>query len=147
LHEAPITMANFLALYSLFENILVDYSGESRRSNLFALPIRVASATADNMRDLIRMFEKDNSSVCKFNPALVKYAAINLATLTKYGSLELRSFRGETDMQEVKDWLSIINNLLTYARTPGLTPRIVLFEYKMRGVSYLDEVFKDMVDK
>lgn len=147
LNEAPSVMANFLALYTLFENVLVDYSGESRRSNLFALPIRAASATVDNINCLIKMFIQNNHNLLTFNPQSVKYAAINLAPITKFGSLELRSFRGETDIEEVKDWIRIVNSLLMYAKTPGLTPRIVLFEYKIRGVSYFDEVFKDMAEK
>lgn len=147
LHERPSTMANFMALYTLFENVLVDYSGESRRSNLFALPIRVASATVDNMRDIIQMFRDEDFSLWRLNAASAKYAALNLAPLSTFGSLELRSFRGETDVNEIKDWIRIINSLLTYAQTPGLTPRIVMFEYKMRGVSYFDEVFKGMAEK
>lgn len=147
LNERPSTMANFLALYTLFENVLVDYSGESRRSNLFALPMRVAEATVDNIRDVLQMFQHENHTLFNSSPHRLKYAALNLAPLVTFGSLELRSFRGETDVEEIKDWLRIINNILEYARTPGLTPRIVLFEYKMRGVSYFDEVFKDMSDK
>jgi len=147
LPESPLAMANFLALYTLFENVLVDYSGESRRSNLFALPMRVAGKTATNLLGLIDMMISKNPNVVSLNPHYIKYAALNLAPVTTFGSLELRSFRGETDINEVKDWVRIIDAMLNYARTPGLTPRIVMFEYKLRGLEYLSVVFGEMAEK
>jgi hypothetical protein len=109
--------------------------------------MRVAGKTATNLLGLIDMMISKNPNVVSLNPHHIKYAALNLAPVTTFGSLELRSFRGETDINEIKDWVRIIDAMLNYARTPGLTPRIVMFEYKLRGLEYLSVVFGEMAEK
>lgn len=147
LPERPVTMMNFLTLYTLFENVLVDYSGESRRSNLFALPMRVAGTIHENVTRLMKVFETGRGAEVCLDPRQVKYSALNVAPINTFGSLEIRSFRGETDVSEIKDWLSILNRILEYARRDGLTPSIILLEYKVQGISYFETVFEDMAEK
>ena len=78
-NETFVTMGNFLTLWILFENVLVEFSGESRRSNLFALPNRCAERTHINIIKMFQKLEKNKSPAgLSFPQETVKYAAINL---------------------------------------------------------------------
>lgn len=143
-NEEPIVVANFLVLYTLFESVLVDYSGSNRRSNLFALPIRVAEATYTNIYHFFEGMSEANIQKMRFNVNSVKYAAGNLEPLTRIGSFEIRCFRGETDPSELKRWLKIINQILVFARISGMTPTKIISEYREKGVEFLDIVFDEV---
>lgn len=135
-----VEMANFITLYSLFENVLVDYSGPARRSNLFALPMRVAERTVGNIKNLLKEIAEGGTTF-NVHPEHVKYASLNLAPLMTRGSLEIRSFRGTTDVSEIKEWVSILNQLYVFAQIEGLTPRSVMSSYKNLGMEFFTEVF------
>lgn len=139
--ETALVMGNFLTTYLLYENILIEFSGELRRSNLFALPTRVAETTANNIARMFAQYEKADPFALSFSPESVKYAALNLACLTKLGSLEIRSMRGVTDPEMIKTWLGIIYQILVYARTDGLTPRAILRDYRHHDQELFDEIF------
>jgi hypothetical protein len=142
-NETFLTLGNFCTLYTLFENLLVEYAGETRRSNLFSLPTRCSETTGWN---LIKMFEEidaGNYQAIRFTDEDVKYAALNLASLSRLGSLEIRMMRGTTDPKELKEWVGILYALLKFARIEGLTPRDIISEYRVKGVEFVEEVFGD----
>lgn len=139
--ETFLTLGNFLTLYTLFENILVEFSGPQRRSNLFALPTRCAEKTFKNIVRMFQGIEKGDGYACSFNIEQVKYAALNLAPLCYFGSVEIRSFRGSTDADEIAEWVRILNRLIEYAKTPALTPKIIILEWRDRGPEFFDDVF------
>lgn len=146
LNEAPSTLAKFLTIYTLLENVLVEFSGETRRSNLFALPIRVAERTLEHLLTVVNLFIDENSTKIDFNQQNAKYAAVNVATLFSIGSVELRSFRGETDMEVVKTWLTIVNMLLEYARKAD-SPFSILCDYRDKRTSLLEDIFSPPIHK
>lgn len=139
--ESFLTLGNYFVLWALFENVLTDFSGPTRRSNLFALPIRAAERTEGNIVKLFKEVEKGQCMTWGLNDQHMKYAALNIAPLTKIGSIEARSFRGTTDVSEIKQWLSILNRLLVYSKTEGLTPPDILDAYRDRPQEFFVEVF------
>lgn len=143
LPETFLTLANFLTLFTLFENLLVEFSGETRRSNLFALPNRCAETTYWNICELFKSIDRGSTDGVFFHEEIVKYAVLNLARLKSFGSIEIRCFRGTTDVQEIKDWVSILNNLMEYSRVPGLTPKGVIAEFNKNSEEMFSEIFKD----
>src|SRR5690606_32128377 len=66
---------------------------------------------------------------------------INLGKLSRFGSLEIRCFRGSTKVPEIKQWLRILDKLLTFSRTEGLSPREMITFYRRKGVEFFDDVF------
>lgn len=140
LDESLMTLSNFIATYILVENVLIEYSGEHRRSNLFALPIRVARNTLDNLIKLIQSIYNNINNPLNFHSNSVKYAAINIAPLSRFGSLEVRMFRGEVNSGENKMWLTMIHELLEFSRR-DMTPRDIL---KMLTVRRIDEILDDI---
>jgi hypothetical protein len=143
LNRTPLEMANFMTLYTLFESILVDYSGEARRSNLFALPIRVAEEKLTNIKHLLLGFIEGNPMKTTFSSSNVKYAALNVEPLHRIGSLEIRCFRGETNPEEILKWLQILQCLLDFASVPGVQPPKIVFACRDKGLDFFYEVFGD----
>lgn len=142
LNESFRTFGNFLTLYTLFENLLIRYSGPDRLSNLFCLPICDAEETYNNIVSMMRNVEKKNYKGLFFTEGSVKYAALNLGAFSQYGSLEIRSFRGETDTKAINDWVTILYSILRYARQ-DIDPKNIMLSWKDRQTKLLDDVFRD----
>lgn len=136
-----IELGNLLTLLVLFENILVEYSGEQRRSNLFALPIRCAEMNYYNIRNLFRDLAEGKLKAIQFNEEHVKYACINLGKLSKIGSIEIRCFKGSVQKDEIVDWVDILRHIKEFACTPRLTPLAIMAEMRDRPLEFFSEVF------
>ncbi len=147
LHETPLVMANFLTLLTLYENILIEFSGQTRRSNLFALGMRVAEENRTNIVKLLQAIERGENKAIVFSDSHVKYAAINIATLCKYGSIEIRTFRGTTNSEDIKEWVSILSSIRSFAQTKGLTPRDIIKAEADRGLELMNDVFGKHTDR
>lgn len=139
--ETLITLANFITMWTLFENILVDYSGPMRRSNLFALSARLAEQQVYDYVKLFKGLEAGLHGVILFNQQSVKYAALNLGCLARLGSLEVRCFRGTTNTDDISNWISILNRMFEFSKTPGLTPSGFFTSYHEKGVEIISDVF------
>lgn len=142
LQEEARTLGNFFTLYSMFENILIRYSGPDRLSNLFCLPICDAEETYRNMVSMIHNIQNRKYIGISLSEQAVKYAACNLSSLYKYGSIEIRSFRGETDIEKIRNWISILYQLLDYSRQ-DIDPKQIMMRWKERQGKFLDDVFRD----
>lgn len=140
LNETFKTLGNLLTLYSLFENILIRYSGPDRLSNLFCLPMCDAEDIYKNIVNMFNNIQIRNYKNIAISEQSVKYSACNIATIYNLGSVEIRSFRGETDIEKIKSWVSILNCLLTYARK-DISPKDVVLSWKDRQLNLLNDVF------
>lgn len=141
LNENLLTMANFLAVYILTENLLKKYAGPTRESNLFCLPICDAERNFNHILELIRNVQKRSFSNIAYTPDTCKYAALNLSSINKFGSFEVRLLRGTTNRKLIKEWVSILNCILVYARQKGVTPKTIIEEWRKRGAELLTDIF------
>ena len=103
-------MINFFALHTMFEEILEHFAGEYRSGNLFCLSARMSEAVVDTLTHSIR-----TADFRAFRDDRLKYAACNLCTMYKFGSVEVRSMRGAKTAEEIIAWLGIINDLYLYS--------------------------------
>lgn len=141
MNQLPITLANFVTLWVLFENVLVEYCGEARRSNTFAPPVRIVEGAWVNYMKMFRQIEEGQPTAIKWGINNAKYSALNIAPLAYLGSVELRCMRGTTNTQEITEWLEIIDRLLTYSQTKGLTPKIIYGLYQQKEENYFFDIF------
>jgi hypothetical protein len=141
LNDNFITLGNFLTTYTWTENLLIRASGEDRKSNLFCLPICDAEETYNNMMRMFDGIKTKKYGLLQFEPEHTKYGAINLSSLTNFGSLEIRSFRGTVDTELIKQWVGTLYSILKYARTPGLIPPQIILAAKDRGPELLTDIF------
>jgi len=118
--ESLTVLMNYIILWTMFENVLLEYSG--RRANLFALPTRCAEGSVKNIKAMINKIVELDPQAIFHNEVHAKYYALNLAPLWRFGSVEIRSMRGTTDVKEIIEWVSILDCILRFAKTPGLLP-------------------------
>lgn len=140
LNETMTTMGNFICLYSLIENLLVKISGEDRLSNLFCLPMKDAEENFYNAKTFVSGCAENKYSRMSVSADYTKYAGLNLAAFGRFGSLELRTFRGVTKTSEIKDWIDIINEMVEFSRK-NKNPTVFMKEYLKNPENFLSQVF------
>lgn len=110
----------------LLENLLVNYCGDHRESNLFCFRLQ-------DTEGILRYVEKDLKSSKPFGKHLntdhVRYAALNLNAIAKFGSVESRSMRGITDAKEIYDWASLVHGVVHNAAKAHKNPGLLLDHY------------------
>lgn len=141
LNDTFVTMANFMTIYALMEPLLIRYSGPDRLSNLFCLPFRDAEGTIPHYVQMLSYISRNAFNRMKLSEDTVKYSALNCAPLTKIGTLEIRSFRGETDIDVIHKWLCIIMKMKEFCRQEKMTPIVILDMWKEKGLGIINEVF------
>jgi len=132
-----IELFNFLTLLFIFEELLVGWCGDDRDGNLFCLQSKDAEGLLVSFLAFAR--EKERG----YLENQVRYSAINLASLNKYGTVELRSLEGTLDEERIMKWTSTLLSLREAAKT---------FKNPMEIIAALSEkepkVFsKDMLGK
>lgn len=101
---------NFFALFTLLEEVLQFYSGEDRKGNLFCISSREAEGIVGILADAVSKCTLANFAGDRF-----KYAACNLSTLYKFGTVEVRTMKGATSAEQVNAWLDILNDMYEYS--------------------------------
>lgn len=103
-------LVNLFVAYTIFEDLLARYSGEDRNGNLFCVGIRQAQDIIDRFNDAVSR----HGNFLKFNNDY-RYAGFNLCSLNKFRTVEFRTMRGLDNAEDVIAWLSILNELCTFA--------------------------------
>lgn len=134
------TLGNFIVTYILTENLLSNFAGDGRKSNLFCLPVRDAEETYKNCVTFFRNAESRMYNNIFFSENATKYAAMNLSAFRNFGSIEIRSFRGETDVKIIREWLNILEQLYLFSHQ-DISPKDILINWKNKGVDILNDIY------
>ena len=114
----------FATLYSIVEPALFEqYCGMEREECTYCVPWYRANEDAAKLYDVTQRGDMHNTQMVLGGTC--KYSALNLASLTTFGTVEFRgapTFEREEDMLA---WLDCINNLLTTSLQYG-TPYAVI---------------------
>lgn len=128
-----------LVAYWLVEQPLVAQHGHNREGNLHCLRV----SDADGIIDALLNDFKDESPFGYSGSEDLRYGAVNLSAIRKFGSLEFRFMRCMTDPVELKFWCTEMHNLVHSARKIG-TPREVLRMFERQHTSeFLHSLFSD----
>ncbi len=118
---------NMICLYLLFEELLLHYCGEERAGNLFCLrasdadfmTATLATAASTGQYGILRTDE-------------LRYAAMNVSSLFKHGSLEFRALAGTVDADRIQQWV----RMLCALKDAGLSysnPQEIIYDFSMHG--------------
>lgn len=118
---------NQLVLYMLFEDLLVEFCGKDRIGNLFCLRAQDAEQLIAVLTQALKTGRYDY-----FHGDQLRYAAVNINALTKYGSLEFRAFRGTTNSADIELWVDILLKIKDAANNYH-DPRQICTEFSMVG--------------
>ncbi len=94
---------NFAIIYLILEDLLVEMCGENRIGNLFCL----RASDAETIISTLRRCKQENSlDLIQHNR--YRYASINLAALSKFGSVEFRAFQTPKNIMKIQGWINIL---------------------------------------
>lgn len=96
-------LLNFMCLYYIFENIFIEWSGPDRKGNLFCLRAQDAEYQTELIVNALKKDRWQEAFSQEF-----RYAAMNVASLGKHGSLEFRSMRGNVDIHFIEHWVRVL---------------------------------------
>lgn len=118
LNYTPYGVLSRYAKLLMFEPALIRFSGESRKGNLFCLSSKDAKYAFNHVCTLLSR----NGPVRSMFGGNFRYTAINLVSIAKYGTIEVRCMRGTSDTQLIKDWVHILHNIVESPYNPRDLP-------------------------
>lgn len=99
-------------LYMMYENVFMNFVAPERVGNRFCLRFQDAQALTN---ELCRFFMTApgglRGAIIGLHQENLKYAALNLYTLRKYGTLEFRALEGCSDEKRIHNWVTAIVKL------------------------------------
>jgi len=101
-----VQLYNFICLYLVFEDTLVDYCGEARVGNLFCLRAK----DAEYLLELVEAAAIE-SDLRILHTDAIRYASINCKAICEYGSLEFRAMRSTVDKEVLLGWTGMLLRL------------------------------------
>ena len=125
-----IQLINIIYTYLLLEEPLINFCGRERKGNRFCLRLQDAEGFMEYFKFLIQNRLKDFHML---NENSMRYSAINLAALRKYGSLEFRAMRGNLELKTLTDWVSALVQIKNYACQDKATPATIYQTFCEKG--------------
>lgn len=107
-------LLNMMYVYFLLEEPLTTYCGRERKGNRFCLRLNDAEGMLDTASVLFRGYGHDIQHI---DGDRIRYSAMNLAALSKYGSLEFRAMHGNLDLEVIQTWCSALHSIREYAKS------------------------------
>ena len=101
-------MLAFLYLCLLLEEPLMNYCGEERQGNRFCLRLRDAEGYDETLN---KLFSHGYRYIRDLHGDAIRYSAINIHALRKYGSIEFRGMRGTLDEDVLRNWTGALLQL------------------------------------
>lgn len=131
---------NVVYTYLLLEEPLATFCGRTRKGNQFALRLADAEGFMDTLQ---RLFREGEDAFHMFRDDHVRYAALNLCAMGKYGSIEFRGMRGTLEMDVLLPWVNAIYNIREYAKAMD-NPADIFAQFAAMGPQgFISHVLKE----
>lgn len=130
-------MLAFLYACLLLEEPLMNFCGETRKGNRFCLRMKDAEGSDKTLKQL---FAEGVDVARQFNGDNIRYSAINVHALRKYGSIEFRGMRGNMDKAVLIPWCETLLHIREKAKELG-TPIAVYNKFiAQRNKEFAEEM-------
>ncbi len=126
---------NYISLYLVVEEILVNKCGVDRIGNLFCLRASDAEYLIDM---LVESVKQQNLHILHTDD--LRYASINVKALGDYGSVEFRAWRADGDLEAVGWWCRLLQHLKHLAREIDNPAQIVADSSMMGSYGFFTKV-------
>ena len=130
----------FIYACLILEEPLMNFCGETRKGNRFCLRMKDAEGYD---RTLNALFQHGWTAIRDLNGDAIRYSAINIHALRKYGSVEFRGMRGNMDRAVLIPWCHTLLSIRNVATKLG-SPVAVYNEFIKKGN---EEFAKSMMGK
>jgi len=102
-------LLTLLCVYAVVETLLFKFASLTRRSNIFCVPITETSLLTNIP------FDSPKRIVGSILDTWQKYAALNLLSLQRFGTVEFRHMPGTKDTHKLLIWLDMLNHMKVFA--------------------------------
>lgn len=116
----PLQLANMITTYYLFENAIVAKCDPFRVGNHFCLRAKDAEWQVKNLIGIIQ-----NSHLGDLNDDNMRYSAMNLKAVPRYGSVEFRSLESTYDFDKINTFAEVHKSIRDFATTMVNPKKIV----------------------
>jgi hypothetical protein len=106
-------LMNFMYVYMLLEEPMVNFCGRERKGNRFCLRISDAEGF---MFSLNEVFRKGVGEAIRLPENDIRYSSMNIASIRKYGSVEFRAMRGTMDVETINIWCNALISLREFSK-------------------------------
>lgn len=147
LDKELVQVFNFIALYYIFEELLTEYCGKQRNGNLFCLKSSNAEFHHWTVKSLVSSISlgEGHRAVTRLHNENLKYSGLNIVPLRTFGSLEVRTHPGTTNIEKIDRWVSILMCLFRAADKFEDPVQIVEYLNKTTRINFLNEIFREYV--
>lgn len=135
-----VQVLNLIYTYLLLETPLMSFCGENRKANRFCLQLEDAEGAMDVLNMLFSGKEQDILNIPHDG---MRYAAINVEALRKYGSIEFRAMQGTMDIERIFLWCNALNKLRDFAIKQESPASIYDLYIKKEAKEFLDIVLEE----
>ena len=138
-HYTTTELMNFICTYLIVENLLLKYCDESREGNLFCL----RAVDAEFLIDCLIEFQKyGNLRTLTRRNNLLRYAALNVESIYKHGSLEFRALQTPKRFIKIVEWVTLLNDIRVAALRFDSPQDIVEAFSFYGGVDFTRHIFR-----
>lgn len=136
----PERVLSTIYTYLLVEDALMNLCGENRKGNRFCLRLQDAEGLVERLAIAFSDLKNGFGYIPKDT---VRYSAVNVEAIPKYGSLEFRAMSGNCDPERIYNWCSVLDCLKQFTEKYN-TPLSVYDLYNKVGPdAFVLEIFKD----
>lgn len=142
---SPEAVFRFIEYFIIFERVLINYCGESRKSNIFCLPFYEAEGNLDYLYPIKNGISEEIKIDRLYHLTRSgRYSALNLRSMETFGSLEIRTFRGEYRTEELLKWVNILLSIKDASRNIAQVDDSIVYLFSSLGpMGFLGSVFKN----
>lgn len=108
----------FFVVYTTYEQVLFSLCDDSRTENNFCVPVRKNGGVIKRMRSLAKE-PTSGHHIQQLGNSTYRYAAMNMASLPRFGSLEFRMRETLTDTSQLIDWINVLLSIKEFAVEHG----------------------------
>ena len=136
-HKTMYSLIKFITLYALYEPYFFEAVGRERKGNHFCLRL---SDAYKYVRDVSTGFAKQ--SLGDVGGEGVRYMALNLAALFKFGSVEVRLHEGTANEEVVQRWVDVLFELVDLAQHNfTMTPSDYIYQVSGKGLKEFTQMY------
>lgn len=123
------TLTSIIALWSAFEEVLINWCGEERTTNHFCLSSKDTLGLIEGWN----RFLENGGRLGEYFGEGFKYLSLNPRTLRDFGSFEFRTMRADEDWKVIRNWVLFVYTLCKYAEERYINPQLLANDLSERG--------------
>lgn len=134
-------ITSFIILWTVFEEALINWCGDNRKTNHFALSAKQTQATLNAWENFLRYGQFPGGNRDENG---LKYSALNVLPLRTIGSLEVRCGAAAEEPLKPIQWATLLDVMREYCLETYKDVRTISYDISERGAS---QILKALCEK